>query len=661
MPQKQALPPLLILLLGLAAVGAVAVMLFLGDDPAEPDPPPAIHPMGDSLQDREVTGRIRDDARKSDGNASSEGTLQGPGEVVQVLPEKAPRAFLSGMRIRLKPSGKRKLPPRDEIGIRVLFHDRPVKESLKPGRETGTYILENLLPGKYRIRIRSSTWAMGSATARLLPGEFADVTVRIGTPAPIAFQAVDQVTGLPVPGARINCPGFVDGGVTDPVGFFRSKRRCIPDSETVLRIQHPDYFMTLFEPLAPGKSGARFLPEESHFILPLIPLSGELTFAGTLVDGEGRALPRWALYLDTGESGGPPARSAMAYTNNDGSFAFTRLRPGDYRIRATLRLLVTPNLPFPPAICEERFHLDPGRSIEDHRLVCVQPQVRFRGFIFNAMTRLSMPGVTLSYKATAKTPFPNGEDALSFNPMDSDAAGAFVSDRTFLPEEIFRILLTGSLEIHDAEGRPLKHRPLQTSTELRELQADIVMGSPVSLWVVGESKIRIPGRVLDAHGHPVSQVRLSARSGTGLFEGHHRAFSDGAGYFELQGLFPGEWVIQAVIPEGPIVLRDLTIIEDGEPPELLVKLTNDCRIEGTVTCGEVPGKLNVQVMGKDFETLAVPVAAGRTFTFSRLPPGRARIVLEAYMGRRFSESTLEVFEKWVDLVPGKTVHCAFEF
>jgi hypothetical protein len=250
-------------------------------------------------------------------------------------------------------------------------------------------------------------------------------------------------------------------------------------------------------------------------------------------------------------------------------------------------------------------------------------------------------------------------DPLSFEPVITDGYGGFATKETFLPEDIFQLMVNARLDITGADGVSSSYRPVQAPNGLRKLQSDIILGLPVTLWLTDEPNIQLTGLLLDASGSPVPEVRLNASSIAGVFQGRQRGFTDERGIFKIPYLFPGPWVITAQIPGGPTIERRILIEEEGMPEELQIRLENSCRLEGQLHADTPPSRVRVYIEGLDYKTEPLFLGPDLAFSFQHLPAGKAHLVIEAFERNRLQENYLNIVEDWIDLEPGRVLKKEF--
>lgn len=654
--------PALIAFIGLLAVGATLWVLFSDEGEQEGLP-------FDSQDARDESGLDSGTEKPAHTNPEEE-TGKNALEVSnadkikeKVLPDYPRGEVHAGLKIQvLHRSGEKPVSPQT-LDLKVYYYDHPLSQSPAYVKSTGEYVLDDLLPGHYKALARTRDWSSGSASALVEVGGFTYMTVLVDQPSHLQVQVVDGVSGEPVHNAKLEIPGFIDGGLTDDQGVFKSARKWTPDSELVLRISHPSYFTTLFEPLHPEKSGTKKIGKIPNYRVPLTPRKGDLVFSGELKDDLGAPLPRWTLFLgrENESPSGEMNRLTQVSTDSRGAFRFSGLRPGAYRVMGTIQLLGTSRIAHPPVLFQETVNLAPGQSVEGYTLVCPREKQPFCGRVLRTETRKPAQGLHIAYRHSRGRFNRDEKDKLYFQTVRTDANGAFCTSEAFLPEDIFRILLTGSLEITNQRGEAMHHRPMQSYADIRQLQADIVRRVPLILWTTEQGDVKLVGHILDAGGTPMAQVRVSAFSGTGVFQGHHRGFTDVSGKFEIPRLYPGEWLVKASLPRGPSLEETVSIPPNRAVAEITMKVKDTCRLEGEIKTDQIPDRMTIRVKGLNFETQIMPIGSDLWYTFQHLPEGKAQVILEVYAGKRFYESNLKVVEDWVDLKPGRVVRKDFIF
>lgn len=588
----------------------------------------------------------------------SEGTSRR--QVEQLKPELSGSAVSGGINLNVAYLKNSRPVENEDLKFQVLYNDVPINKIPKPSRQAGSYTLDDLMPGSYEVHAYTSDWMQGTGSCDLPPDSRADLTVFIDAGDRLEIQVIDSVTENPVQNARLQARGFVQGGLTNEEGRFHSARKYVPDGDLSIQISHPSYFNLLFLPIEPEKCGAVRIGPGYKYLIRMTPLDGDLSLSGTIVDDRGEAIQRLALFLSP-EGNLQAQGSTTTYTNRAGTFSFSRLQPGQYRLRATLRFLVSHYLNDPPCFYEEVYTLLPGQSLLDLKIECVLPRTPLKGFVFLASSYQPARSATVSYESNlsgSRTPG-GDESGLTFEPVTTDALGWFSTSETFLAEDIYRMIVYGYIKVSPADGEPSFCRPRKTPEGLRQMQADILAGMPISLWVVAPSEKVLTGTVTDPTGSAISGVRVTADSQMDIAQGRLRAYTDENGSFQISNLFPGQWIISAILPKGPAVRRDITIVNKGNPPPLNIRVENTCSVEGEILTDKEPGRWSIRVRGLGYETESQKIGSKFWYSFKHLPPGRAQIILEVYDGRRYQESYLSVQEAWVELEKGKVVRRDF--
>jgi hypothetical protein len=328
----------------------------------------------------------------------------------------------------------------------------------------------------------------------------------------------------------------------------------------------------------------------------------------------------------------------------------------------TLRLLVSYYLKCPPAIFQHTVSLAPGQSITDETFICPRARQPFTGRVYSAKTNEAISGARIRFHDTSGRIASRQENPLFFSEVTTNASGVFETKDTFLPEEIFRLLIYGNIQIITPGGSPTTYRTKQSSQGLRRLQADIVLQEPITLWVTEQkADITLFGRVVDHAGAPLARVKLNAESCLGIYQGRQRGLTDQEGRFEISNLCPGRWTLKAYLPKGPLLEKTVNLTSDNPSPDITLRVKNNCRLEGTITIDVRPSRMRVKISGLHYETNTVTIGSNLSYAFQYLPEGKALVSLELYQGRRYQESYLTVHEAWVVLKPGKTVYKNFSF
>ena len=115
-----------------------------------------------------------------------------------------------------------------------------------------------------------------------------------------------------------------------------------------------------------------------------------------------------------------------------------------------------------------------------------------------------------------------------------------------------------------------------------------------------------------------------------------------------------------ILVAGFLLMR-FALVAQGAPPVMNVQLESSCTLEGQLITDRSPGRWNIRVQGLDYETESQKIGSSYWYSFKHLPPGRAKIILEVYEGKRYQESYLQVKEEWVELAAGKPMRVDFSF
>jgi len=645
--------PLFVFIASLAAVGIVVVLLLLNDNETESVP---IIVNKDSISDK--SANIQTDDQKKPEIITHTPSDTNTTEIKEKIESGAVADPLtSSLRVHVIDSVTKKSPPKNGLSLKLYYNQYSIENAFTADAKQGWYLAENLLPGRYKIVAITDNWESGTATCVLNKSGLQTTTVIIASPAHLKFRIVDQLTLKPVSNAKIYSYGFIDNGKTDESGFFKTRRSYNAAAETIIKISHEDYYTTYFNPLHPGETNSRKIKGSDTFQVKLAPINGNRTLSGILVDERGEPLSGWALLLDPDPSFSRKGSGKWmtAFTNYKGEFVFTKLTPGTFHLKGTIRRLITPKIPNPPIIFTQLIKIPADMDLIGRKIICQRPKVPFTGTLLNTENREPIVGATICVKSVPGMDTPERNKELFFNTVSTDENGVFITEEKFIPENIFMIILTKRFEIKEENGVALNFRPIRTSANLKELHADLINQTPMIIWIPMKSDISLEGNVCGVNGNPIPGVSVRAFSGTGIFEGVHSAYSDTSGYFKVPDLFPGVWIIKAEIPKGPILTKTVTISKKRLPPPLQIKVSNECKVEGGISAEDIPERLVVKISGLRFETIVQQVGPDLHYSFSNLPPGRAKIILEIYQCRQHSETSLEIIEAWVDLKSGSTV------
>ncbi|MBU0753546.1 MAG: hypothetical protein KJ645_00300, partial [Planctomycetes bacterium] len=173
------------------------------------------------------------------------------------------------------------------LELKLLFNDITLDKPPRIVEGSNLYLFEDLLPGKYRVEAYTQNWKRGSATGNVTPPESTELIVPIAEPQSLYLKIVDAYTLDPIPNVRLESQGFIQGGLTDQNGLFYSARKFTPDTALSIEINHPSYFSSFFEPTSQENVKTSSKRPDQPLIVKLLPLSGDLTLSGIVIDREG--------------------------------------------------------------------------------------------------------------------------------------------------------------------------------------------------------------------------------------------------------------------------------------------------------------------------------------------------------------------------------------
>ena len=575
----------------------------------------------------------------------------------RVLPERALKGWHGTLFLVLHFPKGTAVPAPGQVRFKVYFEQVRMKASPKPEKRSGEYVLEELVPGRYRVAAYTTKGVAlrGAASCRVGPGETVSVDLRLDRPRPILLKAVDGKTGKPVGKARIQWSRGGGAGVTDENGRYRSAAFFTPDTSRTALITHPRYFTTRFDPLHPERSGARLVGREGNaYRVPLPPRQGDLSLSGTLQDELERPLGRWIVHLYPLQGSTGKAAFLSAVTDREGRFHVEKLSPGPYLLAATLRLLALSGRAPPRYLFEEEVTLSEGAPSGNRIFTVERKRVPFHGRVLYTDPVKPAPGVRIECSVKPGSKRFADLSPPRFDPLFTDENGTFETSRTFFPEDLFLLIVDGGVPLLTPEGFSFTFRTARSAEKLVRLQEDLLEGRALTLWIANRTDLVLEGQVLDKDGAPLSLVLMSAESPTGLVQGQRRCGTDQDGRFRFVGLFPGVWCLSLLLPHGP-TQEHVVFLHDQSQPPLMIRIPDTCELQGTVKGSPLPRRIWIHAEGPGYETDHIPVDSKGDFFFRYLPSGTSWVVLEYNTpGKKEGYGTLSVKHFEVELAPGKT-------
>lgn len=656
------------LLLILGGLFAAAVMVWMLIPPGGRDV--AYHPLPPAKPAAEGRGeRERLDRAVEERPSGLEPIPSIPGPEARlrkepVLPRREHGGMRGGLWIRLTTSRGSALPSAKDLCFRIYFQDVLAPLVPHPEVRPGEYALEDLLPGAYRVRAYTVQGGglEGEVSCRVEPGETLSVRLALERPLPLRLKVQDGDTGAPVAGARVQWSGSNQSGLTDERGWFVSSLSLVPVAEQCALVTHPDYFSLRFDPRDPEACGAEPAGRwKTDFRIPLRTRKGPLSLSGIIQDEKGRPLKRWVLHLHPLNAEREGKGSFLScLTDRTGRFHLENLPPGEYLLSGTLRLMaLRPGRP-PPPLFEEPVRLDPGEAPQERIITVTRKRVPFHGWVLHTDPVQPAAGVGVTCRGDVDPNRFLDDRPPFFDPMVTDGQGAFRSRRSFLPEDLFRLIVDGAVVLVAPGGETLPYRYARTADDLVRLQEDLLLDRPVTLWFIDHWDLILEGRVQDSTGEPLSRRMISVRSPTRLVQGERRSSTDMEGRFRVDGLFPGIWSLRIFLPRGPV--REETVVLHRDPPHapLVITIPEHGKIEGLVKARQFPRRMWVHAEGPGYATARVPVGTLGVFEFQYLPPGPARVVLEYSGTATRAYGPLYRDAREVVVAPGKTVSVSFD-
>jgi Carboxypeptidase regulatory-like domain len=369
-----------------------------------------------------------------------------------------------------------------------------------------------------------------------------------------------------------------------------------------------------------------------------------------------------------------PADSSYATTGSDGSFRFTNLKPGKYRLLGAL-----PNGTYYPAEYGQRNPRGPGYdfSIDSSSSMKVRlemaPMASASGHVTGAdgkpATHIHVLAAEIAYQNGAKVlkqiqgvetdergnyrlfwlppgkyyigAFPEGirrrQVTVPFGPpaavesMNQFIPQAFIHYRTGSDGEIIR-------DVYDIVYSPGQTNPESANVIDLRLGSN-VNGVDISLAPGRKRAVRIRGVVSDTSGQPAKNASVQAAPRiTGPVTISPTATTDNNGAFEIDGLIQGEYLLTAsfmVNNARQVALRNLTVeasdIEDANlVPTAGLRLSGHITIDGADTDAYRVGIFSENIVIPSYGSGDPP---GSVFSVPGVLAGTYRISVTPISGR----------------------------
>lgn len=453
----------------------------------------------------------------------------------------------------------------DETG---WFRPRAIERAFSGGG--GSYVLDDLQPGRYTLEARAADHAPGRVTGVVLQGgvQAQAPPIELASGAALRGRVVIRPDETPLPAAHVEVRrrgGWIETeaapsaseAVSDGAGRFEV--RALPPGSYTVSARHPDFASCEIE-----VDVAEEAPDEV-----LLAVSRGGTLSGTVRDRDGRPAAGRTLIVETDVAQDSVARRAA--TDSDGAYAIERLGAGSYRAG----LLPASGSAAPRVVWKTAVLRDGENTVLDFDDAA---RIRLSGTVRGE--RGPLPGVTLFF-----APLRGGIDLSDFELAATDSAGRY--EIALDAPGRYRVILDaaaggggGSTEI-DVPDEP---------AVVRDIEPD---------------RTGIAGTVSDEQGAPIAGASVTAESdavpGLGALL---VAESDAAGRYAIRGVSAGSYRVSAVAAGFHVAVRQA--VEVAAERDMS---TVDFRLErGAVLRGRVVDELGRGVAGA--VVFAAPAGAG---------------------------------------------------
>ncbi|MCU1365984.1 MAG: hypothetical protein JWN39_1623, partial [Ilumatobacteraceae bacterium] len=482
----------------------------------------------------------------------------------------------------------------------------------------GAFVFRGLEPGSYRVQTSSAT---GSAT---YGGDTA--------PLPVVVGAAD-VTGIDL----VVPPGVISGTVVDSVGSpvtsgaVTATLQSYPNISRGVSVVDGTFFVSGLA------AGTYRLTYSSNSGAPYThPIDVTVSDALPDVTGVALALPSPASLQGTVYSApGVPATNTWVYiyptsgmamgigavTDENGSYQFTNVSPGSYRIQTTIGTTTYYYPSSPDSSTAQTVAVGSGQTLTG--LDISKPSGAISGHIFNGA--VGIEGLTVS--VTSPTGYPVYATAVT------DANGAYTANG--LPPGTYRVGVAGP-------GFSSRYYPSATSTYLG---SDVVLtaSGPLTGIDITYPTGAVSGTVM-YRGAPVSGTTVTVQSFMTM--GYYAATTNASGQFTVHGVDPGSYQIRASGAQGSAVWggemfptnvtvasAEVTGIALVIPPGIISGQVIDSMglpvSQGNVTAQQVGGSFN----------RSAALVPGGGFTLSGLEVGTYRLQYSLYGANNYTHPT----------------------
>ena len=401
----------------------------------------------------------------------------------------------------------------------------------------GTFTLDGLPAGRHEVLVFHRDFKAGAATATVTPGaEPTEVTVTLSQGGGLRGAVRDRF-GRPVSGGTVIAasPGLAANGSGQ--GELHQSRTDEHGCYEMLEMEGGPYFLlttrgdaelTITSLLGSLGFSLVMVPEDRVLEHDLVDSSAGACVVSGVVSKQGDPVADGVLVAFALEAEGLLGVDIkVAPIENDGSYLFEGLAPGEYRMTYEVggdRIPVLVDIP------------DAPEFVFDVEL----PEGRIKGRLVDALSGDPVGGARVSLRSSGI-----GGGGLISNLLAGESSVRTTDtadDGSFQFRELAED--TYELEVDRAARGSGPERIVYAPAE--ETLVDLGPDEEIDVGEVRlDPGLTLPGRVLSGDGAPVAGARIAAKPKSGGRAGVRIASAGEDGGFEVPGLGPGTWEISA--------------------------------------------------------------------------------------------------------------------
>lgn len=552
----------------------------------------------------------------------------------------------------------------DAIGVRVLQTS---------GNVNGSYVINNLTPGYYRVSIAADGFQASDFPVTLAIGETRTLNAVLSpNPGTITGVVTNTQTGAPLAGALVealdNRNSILSTAITDASGSY-TLSSLAPATNDRLRLS-ADTFVTQVIGFSINAGQTKTINAA------LSPVAGALT--GVITDSAtGAPLPGASIRVFTSEG----ITLQTASTGADGSYSIPSLQPGSYSVvimeegyagrtigaminagavttlNVALQQLAgaisgmvtdTSGNPIADAIVRifsnniivvrvatrEDGTYDIGNLAPGSYYVTVRAE-GFGGLSFSAVVN---PGET-TIENFVLTPNPGSVTGTVTDTNGSPIAGAILT----ISLNVSGGGLLTTRYVSQTDGSyiienlfPAPYLITAAATTFQSTFQSITIASDqraVANFVLQSDPGTLSGTIVDNNGIPIAGAAVLIKTSTGNGVTIATIFSDPSGHFQTSSLAPGNYTVFASAGSFQIASATVSVRSDEIIPITLVLIPNPGSIQGAV----VDARIGLPIFGvlvsvtdsNNFQVASIIADDVSTFRFDGLPPGSYTVAVRA--------------------------------